>query len=215
MLTDRRQSVLKSWWILAATILWLPLWPAPAPAEVVSIGARSLTLDPIAGYCALDKTNDNERRVYGAAESAVSAQYRLLAYWVDCDVLKDFRAGGSKALIPYVLVMAAKKYDWVYTTTLSRQDVVDRTFAELAKGPKVPGVMERDADGVYFGQMRQITSDQKTVAMAGVTGMTKVKRFVLSAVAYDIYANDQTFRTLKDRAATTVQSLIAANRADE
>lgn len=187
----------------------------PAVAEVISIGARAVTVDPIAGYCALDKYNDNERRVYESAESAVSAQYRLLAYWVDCAVLKDSRAGGSKALIPYILVMATKKYDWVYTTTLSRQDLVDRTFAELAKGPKATGVMEKDAEGLYFGQMQQVTLDQKAAMMASVTGMTKVKRFVLSAVAYDIYADEQTFHTLKDRAATTIRSLIAANRADE
>jgi hypothetical protein len=207
--------VSKSWWIAAATILWLPLWPTPAVAEVVSIGSRALTLEPIAGYCALDKANDIERRLYSSTESAVSAQYQLLAYWVDCDVLKDFRAGVSEALIPYILVMASKKYDWIYTTTLSRQDLVDRTFAELATGSKVTGVMEKDADGVYFGQMRQVTSDQKAAVMAGVTGMTKVKRFVLSAVAYDLYADQRTFLTLKERAATAVRSLIAANRADE
>ena len=50
--------MLKSWWFVAATSLWLPLWPTPAAAEVVSIGARALTLEPIAGYCALDNTND-------------------------------------------------------------------------------------------------------------------------------------------------------------
>lgn len=177
--------------------------------------ARALALEPIAGYCALDKANDIERRQYSSTESAVSAQYRLLAYWVDCDVLKDFRAGVSKALIPCILVMATKKHEWVYTTTLSRQDLVDRTFAELAAAPKVTGVMEKDADGVYFGQMQKVTWDQKEAVVAGVTGMTKVKRFVLSAVAYGLYANQQTFLTLKDRAATAVRSLIAANRADE
>lgn len=205
----------KSWWIVAATFLGLPLWPTPAAAEVISIGSRALTIEPIAGYCALDKANDVESRLYGSTESAVNAQYQLLAYWVECDVLKDFRAGGSKALIPYILVMATKKHEWVYTTTLSRQDLVDRTFAELAAGPKVKGVMEKDADGLYFGQMRQVASDQKEAMLAGVTGMTKVKRFVLSAVAYDMYADEQTFRTLQDRAATAVRSLIAANRADE
>jgi hypothetical protein len=205
----------KSWWIVAATVLWLPLWATQTTAEVISIGSRALTVEPIAGYCALDKANDIERRLYGSAESAVHAQYRLLAYWVDCDVLKDFRAGGSKPLIPYILVMATKKHEWVYTTTLSRQDLVDRTFTELATGSKTTGVLEKDADGVYFGQMQQVTSDQKEAMMAGVTGVTKVKRFVLSAVAYDLYADEQTFRTLKDRAATAVRSLIAANRADE
>lgn len=37
----------------------------------------------------------------------------------------------------------------------------------------------------------------------------------LSAVTYDLYADEQTFLTLKDRAATAVRSPIAANRADE
>ena len=205
----------KSWWIVAATVLWLLLWPTPAAAEVISIDGLALTIEPIAGYCALDKANDNERRLYGSTESAVNAQYQLLAYWVDCVVLKDSRAGGSKPLIPYILVLATKKHEWVYTTTLSRQDLVDRTFVELAGTPNATSVLEKDADGLYFGQMRQVTSDQKQAVLAGVTGMTKIKRFVLSAVAYDLYADEQTFLTLKDRAATAVRSLIAANRANE
>lgn len=242
----------KSWVMIAAAVLGLHLGAAPAAAEVFSIDNRVLTIDPIPGYCALDRTNDVERRVYGAVDSAVKAQAKLLGYWVDCKALESFRAGTTTDLNPHILVMANKKHGYVFETRYSRQELLNQTYGELTEAlgsqvflaevndatktqlkktiadftaasqssaqvgdTKFMGVMERDTDGIYFAQVQHIAIDQKETILAGVTGTTKVKRFALNATAYDTYADEQTFLTLRERAATALRSLIAANPADE
>jgi hypothetical protein len=252
LLAGREASVSKGWGVIAAAFLCLQLWGAPAAAEVFSIDNRVLTIEPIPGYCALDRTNDTERRFYGAVDSAIKAQARLLGYWVDCEALKSFRAGATADLNPHILVMANKKHGYVFETRLSRQELLKQTYAELKAAlgshvflaevndatktqlkktiadftaasqssaqvgdTKFMGVMERDTDGIYFAQVQHITINQKETILAGVTGTTKVKRFALNATAYDVYADEQTFLTLREHAATALRALIAANPADE
>jgi hypothetical protein len=240
--------VSKGWQVVAAAVLCIALWAPAAAGEVISVAGRALTVNPIAGYCPLDKTRDVEKRVYSTVESAIRAQDELLAYWVDCKALSDFRAGASAHLAPYILIMASRKHDRVFQTWVSREGFLDGTYEQLTTAfgrekfladpssekqeqanktiadfaansqvgeRKVMGVMGRDDDGVYFALIQRIAADQQGKPMAGVTGMTKVKRFVLSAAAYDLHADAQTFLALKDRAAAAVRSLIAANLTDE
>lgn len=237
---------------IAAAILSLPLFVPPAAAEVMSLAGKSVTIDPIPGFCPLDKLRTDERLAFSFVEEAVGADSRLLAYWMDCTALEAIRKNTGQGPGPYILVMASKKGDRLFRSGHSRQEVVGRARAEIAAvygqlefptavdsqtqaqlnntietfaassksngqagASKFMGFMGRDPEGLYYATAQQNALNKTAPVLAGVTGLTKVKQFVISAIAYDHYVDGQTFFTLKDRAKTAVKSLIAANPYEE
>lgn len=84
-----------------------------------------------------------------------------------------------------------------------------------ASASKFLGFMGRDPEGLYYATAQQNALNKTAPVLAGVTALTKVKQFVISAIAYDRYADAQTFLTLRDLDQAAVQSLIAANPYEE
>lgn len=216
------------------------------------MAGKTVTIDPIPGYCPLDMSRTDERLAFSFVEEVVAADSQLLAYWMDCTALEAIRKNVGQGPGPYILVMASKKGDRLFRSGHSRQEVVGQARAEIAAvyGPqefpaavdsqtqaqlnstietfaatskangqagasKFLGFMGRDAESLYYATAQQNSVNKTAPVLAEVTALTKVKQFVISAVAYDHYVNEQTFFTLKDRAQTAVQSLIAANPYEE
>ena len=238
--------------ITAAAAFSLQLCALPAAAEVMSIEGRAVTIDPIPGYCALDKTRTDERLAFSFIEEQMAASAQLLAYWIECPALEAIRNNTAQGVGPYILVVAAKKGDRVFRTGITRREVIAQSrteigavygdeefpadldsqarkqldstikaFATAAKvsGPagasKFLGFMGQDTEGLYYATAQQNALNKQAPVLAGVTALTKVKQFVISAIAYDHYVDGQTYLTLKDKGQTAVQSLIAANPFDE
>ncbi len=210
----------------------------------MSLNGWKVTIEPIPGYCALDKSRTEERLAFNVVEEIVAADNQLLAYWIECPALEAIRNGVEHPVGPYILVMASKKLGRLFQSAHSRQAVVERARAEIAsvygqeefpadlnskiealaaaaKGTgqagasKFLGFMGRDAEGLYYATAQQNPANKTAPVLAGVTSLTKVKQFVISAISYDHYVDAQTFLTLRDRGQAVVQSLIAANPYDE
>jgi hypothetical protein len=244
--------MIRSFAIVAAATLSLQLCAPPGAAEVLSLAGKSVTIDPISGYCALDKSRTDERLAFSFVEEAVAADSQLLAYWMECTALEAIRNNAGQGPGPYILVMASKKGDRLFRSGHSRQEVVGQARAEIAAvygqqefptamdgqtqaqlnntietfaasskadgqagASKFLGFMGRDPEGLYYATAQQNSTNKTAPVLAGVTGLTKVKQFAISAIAYDRYADGQTFLALKDRAQTAVKTLIAANPYEE
>jgi hypothetical protein len=228
--------------IVAVAALSVQLCAPHSSAEDISLVGRTVTLEPIPGYCPLDKSRTDEQLAFGFYETLVAPGSQLLAYWMDCQALQGLRNNTGQGGGPYILVTAARKEDRVFQTGAARHTVVDRArnevaaaygkdefpakpeqvdaavkeFAASAKsgsqagGSKFMGFMQRDEEGLYYATA-QVNAQKDAPVMAGVTGMTKIRRFVFSVVAYERYAGPQTYAALKARATTAVRTLITTN----
>jgi hypothetical protein len=227
---------------IAAAVLSLQVSVLPAAAEEISLVGRTVTLEPVPGYCALDKSRTEEKQAFNIYEQLVAPDSQLLAYWMDCHALEGIRNSTSQGVGPYILVTAARKGDRLFQTGAARHTVVDRAYNEVAgaygkdefpAGPEqvdaavkefaasaqsgsqagasnFMGFMERNEEGLYYATA-QMNAQKDAPVMAGVTGMTKIRRFVFSVVAYERYEGPQTYAALKDRAAAAVRTLITTN----
>lgn len=231
---------------VAAAVLSLQLCVPPAMAEEISLAGQTVTLEPIPGFCALDKSRTVEKQAFNIYEALLAPDSQLLAFWVDCVALEAMRSD-TGGLGPYILVTASWKDGRLFRTGAARHTVVERARNEIAAAygrdefpldpdiqarekidgavkafaagvkngtqsgtQKFMGFMGRDDEGLYYATA-QIKAQADAYVVAGVTGMTKIRRFVFSAIAYERYADPQTFLTLRDRAATAVETLIAKN----
>ncbi len=232
---------------VAAAVLSLQFCVPPATAEEISLAGHAVTLEPIPGFCALDKSRTLEKQAFNIYEELLAPDSQLLAFWMDCGALEAIRNNTGDGLGPYILVTASWKNDRVFETGAARRLVVERARNEIAGAygrdefplnpdaqarekidstvkafaagvkngsqsgtQKFMGFMGRDEEGLYYAAA-QMKAQADANVVAEVTGMTKVRRFVFSAIAYERYADPQTFLTLKDRATTAVNTLIARN----
>ena len=232
---------------VAAAVLSLQFSALPAAAEVISLAGHTVTLEPIPGFCALDKSRTLEKQAFNIYEEILAPESQLLAFWIDCGALEAMRSNTGDGLGPYILVTASWKNDRVFETGAARRLVVERARNEIAGAygrdefplnpdlqsrdkidgtvksfaagvksgsqsgtQKFMGFMGRDENGLYYATV-QMKAQADAYVLASVTGMTKIRRFVISAIAYERYADPQTFLTLKDRATTAVTTLIANN----
>lgn len=244
--------MIRTFAIAAAATLSLQLCAPPAAAEVMSLAGKAVTIDPIPGYCPLDKSRTDEGQAFNFVEEHVGADSRLLAYWMECTALEAIRNGVEHSATPYILVMAAKKDSQLFRTGHSRQEVIGQARVEIgavygqeefsadlssqtreqvnseiealaaaangngqAGASKFLGFMGRDPEVLYYATAQQNAQNKAAPVLAGVTALTKVEQFVISAVAYDRYVDAQTFLTLKKLGQAAVQSLIAANPYEE
>jgi len=118
--------------IVAAATLSLQLFSPPAAAEIVSLAGKAVTIDPIPGYCPLDKSRTDERIAFSFMEELVAADSQLLAFWVECSALEASRNNAGQGFGPYILVMAAKKEGRPFRSGHSRQEVVEQARGEIA-----------------------------------------------------------------------------------
>lgn len=78
-----------------ATIFVALTLTGSARAEEFDIGGRHLTIDIMAGYCAVGHSDPADRLLYGIADEAGRGVVRTLSYQADCVALERFRKDRS------------------------------------------------------------------------------------------------------------------------
>ncbi len=125
--------MIRTFAIIAAATLLPQLCAPPAAAEVLSLVGKSVTIDPIPGYCPLDKSRTDEGQAFSFVEEHVGADSQLLAYWMECTALEAIRNGVAHSATPYILVLATKKDGRPFRSGHSRQEVVGELRVEIGK----------------------------------------------------------------------------------
>jgi len=151
--------------LVTAAALW-----GPAAAENVHVGGRVLTINPPAGFCALDRDREDDAAIYDRMDTLMQGFGQLLTYWVDCSKLAAYRSGQSLRLTPYALVAAPMSAGHVLVEDIPRKrylDVLEGAWARAGGAEKLQAqiegiVRERFADdaarnpqlGLVAGEMR-------------------------------------------------------------
>ncbi|HEY7687455.1 MAG TPA: hypothetical protein VH835_02125 [Dongiaceae bacterium] len=158
--------------IIAAATFWLTL-VMPAAAEVLSLDGKAVTIEPIAGYCAIDRSRDVERQAFSSLESALGAESRLLGYWVECQTLEAVRSQGSHELVPYILILASKRNDRLFETNLKRQDVLKQMQTHFAASFGNEPFLSDASDQARMQADKAVREFESGVKSSGQTGARK------------------------------------------
>jgi hypothetical protein len=225
-----------------AAILALTAINAEASAETLTLAGRTVSLEPPAGYCALDPARPNEAELIAFNEKMQQPRNHVLMQLADCDELADFRNGKRDKFIRYGQYFTPVSDGTVkalagYTRAsflaegakelpkLDSAALVDEVAAKLREGAggavagaKFLGVLNEDDAGLYLGiAVGNVSVGNQTVSAGamGIVGLTLVNQISVSLGLYQANVGPEAVPDMLSRVRQTLGSIVRANADNE
>lgn len=219
---------------LSLFALALALTAGPAAAKDYVVGDRSLSLTPPSGYCPLSGTNPDEADLLDGLRKANAAQNDMLMAFADCAELTERREGSRKAFSRhghYLLPLSGGQVRPMAGTDRGKilgdveemvpkldraalKDAVDTALTNAAGRPLArvkQGVVARDENAVYIGNVGVFEVDGVETAVAGITGLTVANSLLVSTNLYRPFVDDTSFDTLVTEQRAIARQIVLAN----
>lgn len=228
------------------SVVRLPLWcllvagfcVSAARAETLTLGGRTVILDPPAGYCALDPARPDEAAVIAFNEKMQQPRNHVVMQLADCGELADFRAGKRPSFERYgqyfvpvtdgavkvvagdtrtsMLAQAARELPQLDSGALI--DAVTAKLRESAGGDVAGshflGVLKEDEAGIYLGitlGKMSVAGQTANAGAIGVVGLTLVNQIPVSLGLYQASVGAEAVPGLLAKVQQTLASIIQAN----
>jgi hypothetical protein len=219
-------------------VLVAGLAAAAAQAERLTLGGRTVVLEPPAGYCALDPARPEEAKLIDFNEQMQQPRNHVAMQLADCGELEEFRAGKRPSFERYgqyfvPVVDGAVKPVPDYTRAaflaegarelpkLDSGALMDEVTAKLREsaggdvaGAKFLGVLQQDEAGLYLGiAVGQISAGDQAVSAGaiGVVGLTLVNQVSVSLGLYRAHAGAEAVPDLLAKIRQTLAATLQAN----
>jgi hypothetical protein len=213
-----------------------------AQSETLTLGGRTVMLDPPAGYCALDPARPEEAKLIDFNETMQQPRNHVAMQLADCGELEEFRAGKRPSFERYgqyfvPVTDGAVKPVPDYTRAqflaegarelpkLDSGALMDEVTAKLREsagsdvaGAHFLGVLQQDAAGLYLGiAVGQVSVGDRTVSAGaiGVVGLTLVNRISVSLGLYQAHASAEAVPDLLAKIRQTLAATVQANAETE
>jgi hypothetical protein len=220
--------------MLIAVVLGAPA----ARAETLTLGGRTVILEPPAGYCALDPARQNEAELIAFNEKMQQPRNHVVMQLADCGELAEFRAGTRQNFERYGQYFAPLSEGAVKPITdrtrasfliegarelpkIESAAIVDEVAAKLREsaggavaGAQFLGVLKQDDAGVYLGiAIGKVTVGDQTVSAGamGVVGLTLVNEISVSLGLYRANVGAEAVPDLLSKIQQTLAAMIQAN----
>jgi len=208
-----------------------------ARAEALTLGGRTVILEPPAGYCALDPERQNEADLIAFNEKMQQPRNHVVMQLADCGELEEFRAGKRQSFDRYgqyfvpvtdgAVTPAAGYTRAAYLAEAARElpkldsgALMDEVTAKLRESVSdvtsahFLGVLQQDDAGLYLGiAVGQVSvGDQAVSAGAmGVVGLTLVNQISVSLGLYQAHAGAEAVPALVEKIRQTLAATVTAN----
>ena len=209
-----------------------------ARAETLTLGGRTVILEPPAGYCALDPNRQNEADLIAFNEKMQQPRNHVVMQLADCGELEEFRAGKRRSFDRYgqyfvpvtdgAVTPAADYTRAAYLAEAARElpkldsgALMDEVAAKLRQSAVSDvtsahflGVLQQDDAGLYLGiAVGQVSvGDQAVSAGAmGVVGLTLVNQISVSLGLYQAHAGAEAVPALVEKIRQTLAATVTAN----
>jgi hypothetical protein len=223
---------------LGSAALFLLAVTSTAQAERLTLGGRTVVLEPPAGYCALDPARPEEAKLIDFNEQMQQPRNHVAMQLADCGELEEFRAGKRPSFERYgqyfvPVVDGAVKPVPDYTRAaflaegarelpkLDSGALMDEVTAKLREsaggdvaGAKFLGVLQQDEAGLYLGiAVGQISAGDQAVSAGaiGVVGLTLVNQVSVSLGLYRAHAGAEAVPDLLAKIRQTLAATLQAN----
>jgi hypothetical protein len=213
----------------------------PAGAKQANIGAMAFNLPMPDGYCELDGANQSDARLIKFMNDAFAASgNRLIAEFVDCKQLADWRIGKRKLLDDYVQYQTEVRF---IDSSLPAKDAADlakascdnlRSQGEKATGQATSdintrldqisktirysesrflGVVADEPPVCYAAMLQKLATDVGTEKIQiALWGTTPVKGKLIHYYLFSPYTNSDTLMHMLAKHKANVDALIKANQ---
>jgi hypothetical protein len=222
----------------ALILIAVVLGAATARAETLTLGGRTVILEPPAGYCALDPARQNEADIIAFNDKMQQPHNHMVMQLADCGELAEFRAGTRQNFERYGQYFAPLSEGAVKPITdrtrasflaegarelpkIESAAIVDEVTAKLREGAggavagaQFLGVLKQDDAGVYLGiAVGKITVGDQTVSAGamGVVGLTLVNEISVSLGLYRANVGPEAVPDLLAKIQQTLAAIIRAN----
>ena len=225
-----------------AALLVAGLGLAAARAETLTLGGRTVMLEPPAGYCALDPARPQEADLIAFNEKAQQPRNHVAMQLADCGELAEFRAGKRPSFERYGQYFVASTGGAVEPVAdRTRADYLAEAARELPKldsgalvgeitaklresagsdvaGVHFLGVLEQDEAGVYLAiAVGKVTAGDQTASASaiGVVGLTLVNEIPVSLGLYQANVGAEAVPDLLAKIRQTLAAALQANAETE
>jgi hypothetical protein len=219
--------------LLLLVFVLLPAVGDFAWAGSYRVAERSLTLDPPASYCLIDRKVKAEAELYRFMVQTNAELNRVLAVFVDCADLQRWRAGELLFLERYgniltpieetaypgvtrgaFLAELRKAMNWALPLGIEAgQARIEATVPELTIGQSESlGIIEADEAALYGGIAQRLEYEGRSFILLGIFSMTLIKDVPLSVNLYRPLQDQQTVARLISAQRRFLQQLLERNR---
>jgi hypothetical protein len=224
------------------SVLAAGLGATAAGAETMTLGGRTVVLEPPVEYCALDPARPEEADIIAFSEKMQQPRNHVIMQLADCDELADFRAGKRQSFGRYGqffvpisdgAVMIPTGYSRASMLTEAANEfpkldsgaVVDEVANKLRRNADgnvssmhFLGVLKQDDAGLYLGiAVGKTTIANQTVyaGAMGVVGLTLVNQVPVSLGLYQANVGAEAVPDLLSKVQETLASLVQGNAESE
>lgn len=207
---------------------------APPPTPSANIDPR-VSVDIPLGYCEILETSPREQNLLARTRREREPNMVLLALFADCEELATWRNDNAARLNHFGAAFILKVSGNVrpikgdrpdYLTQLNRilssatSDGAKRLLDRIVSGPvdmkpKRPQVVATNSSGIYIGQIAEMTSDQSTTTLAGMSAITLINQYPVTVHFYRTHQDERSVRSLLPLAMSTLIGWTLRNEGDE
>jgi hypothetical protein len=228
----------------------LALSPVVLVAGMMSAQALTLELNPgvtlemsePAGFCVVDPARSaTDRQAYEAAQAVHSGVNKMLAYFVECEVLEAARQGRPADLQRWIVVLAQMQDGRVRSVErVTRPEYIVEIGKEIAKSgepiantaakelteklaarlkdstvsvglQQMLGELERDDNGLYVGMRSVNRRAGREQQVAAIVGFTFVRKHSITMNSYRPYNGPRDFEVLLGVTRALTADLVKRN----